>query len=76
MVVTVFRPGKVGKVLTVRFFGVAGRDAQARLLWSDAEPARVSLSDASEKAFRRLAGTVDVPARVIVTLWAESSSDS
>jgi alpha-mannosidase len=65
------KPSDDGKALIVRLYGASGKDAVARLTWSQPAPKVVWLSDASELPVKPAAESIEVPAWGIVTLRAE-----
>ena len=71
VLVTGFKPSDDGKVLIVRLFGASGKAKTAKVAWSQPEPRSLWLSDTSEKALRKVADVIEVPAWGVVTLRAE-----
>ena len=71
VVATALKPSDDGKALILRLFGAGGRDAVARIAWSQPAPKAVWLSDASEQPLRPAGEAIEVPAWGIVTLRAE-----
>ncbi len=69
VLVTALKPSDDGKACIVRLFGASEKMANAKLTWS--KPAKVWLSDTSERPTKKLSGEVPVPAWGVVTLRAE-----
>jgi hypothetical protein len=71
VLVTALKPSDDGKAIIVRLYGASGKDAVAKLAWSQPAPKAVWLSDASELPLKSAPETIEVPAWGIVTLRAE-----
>jgi alpha-mannosidase len=71
VIVGAMKPSDDGDALIVRLYGASGKDAQAKLRWSDPKPKKVWLSDASEQPLHETGDQVDVPGWGIVTLRSE-----
>jgi len=71
VLVTALKPSDDGKAIIVRLYGASGKDAVAKIAWSQPAPKAVWLSDASEQPLTSAAEAIDVPAWGIVTLRAE-----
>ncbi len=71
VVVAGLKPTDDGRGWLVRLFDASGQAQQVKLAWSEPVPAKLSLSDTSEKAGAAVTGSVEVPAWGIVTLRAE-----
>jgi alpha-mannosidase len=71
VVVTAFKPSDDGKGWIVRLFGASGKAEKVKLAWASPAPARVWLSDTSEKPGEKAGPAVEVPGWGIVTLRAE-----
>ena len=71
VLVNALKPSDDGKAIIVRLYGVSGKDAVAKLTWSQPEPKTVWLSDASEQPLKVAPESIEVPAWGGVTLRAE-----
>jgi alpha-mannosidase len=71
VLVSALKPSDDGKAIIVRLYAAAGKDAVAKLVWSQPEPKSVWLSDGSEQPLKSVAGDIAVPAWGLVTLRAE-----
>ncbi|MEI8376439.1 MAG: glycosyl hydrolase-related protein [Planctomycetota bacterium] len=71
VLVSALKPSDDGKAIIVRLHGASGKDAVAKLTWSQPVPKTVWLSDASEQPLTTATETIEVPAWGIVTLRAE-----
>ena len=71
LLATALKPSDDGKAIIVRLYGASGKNAVARLTWSQPVPKAVWLSDASEQPLNPAAEAIEVPAWSIVTLRAE-----
>jgi alpha-mannosidase len=71
VLVTALKPSDDGRALIVRLFGAATKSRSATLQWGAARPKAVFLSDTSERAGRKIAGRIEVPAGGLVSLRAE-----
>jgi alpha-mannosidase len=71
VLVNALKPSDDGKAIIVRLYGVSGKDALAKLTWSQPEPKTVWLSDASEQPLKVAPESIEVPAWGVVTLRAE-----
>lgn len=60
-----------GRAIIVRLFGVSSANESARLAWRGIRPAKVSLTDLTERPGRSVTGRVDVPAHGVVSLRAD-----
>ncbi|MCX8156298.1 MAG: hypothetical protein N3J91_07625 [Verrucomicrobiae bacterium] len=65
------KPSDDGRALIARLYGASGQNRQATLRWGSFRPARVTLSDTSEKPGSALQDTVPVPGYGLVTLRLE-----
>lgn len=70
VLVTALKPSDDGKALIVRLLGASGRAETARLEWAKA-PAKIWLSDTSEKPLKPASPNVPVPGWGVVTLRVE-----
>jgi alpha-mannosidase len=68
--VLTLKPSDDGAALIVHLFGASGKDAIANLIWAQT-PARLWLSNTSEKPLTPISGPVTVPAWGVVTLRAD-----
>jgi alpha-mannosidase len=73
--VTALKPSDDGKALIVRLFGASGKTESVRLKWSAPQPAKVSLSDNSERPGMASNGAIEVPGFGIVTVRAELAAE-
>ena len=71
VLVSALKPSDDGKATIVRLFGASGRNEKVKLSFSDPAPARIWLSDTSERAKAPASNTVEVPGWGIVTLRVE-----
>ena len=69
--VTALKPSDDGKALIARLYGAGGKDERIKLNFSEPKPARLWLSDTSERPLKKLGAEVAVPAWGIVTVRAE-----
>ncbi|WCJ59372.1 hypothetical protein NXS98_16885 [Fontisphaera persica] len=65
------KPSDDGKALIARLYGASGQTRQATLRWGSFRPARITLSDTSEKPGAPVNDTVTVPGYALVTLRLE-----
>jgi alpha-mannosidase len=71
--VSALKPSDDGRGLILRLFGLTDDPQQTTLAWADPAPAKVFLSDNSERPRQACGSTVEVPAHSIVTVRAEWS---
>jgi alpha-mannosidase len=71
VLVSAMKPSDDGRAIIVRLYGASGKDAQAKLTWSDPAPKKTWLSDAGEQPLQEAGERIDVPGWGIVTLRAE-----
>jgi hypothetical protein len=71
VLVTALKPSDDGKATIARLFGASGITRKVKLSWSEPAPAKVWLSDTSERPGATVPGAIEVPAWGIVTLRAE-----
>jgi alpha-mannosidase len=62
------KPSDDGKALIVRLFAAGGKDAKAKILWTDRRARQAWLSDTSERPGTRVEGPIEVPAWGLVTV--------
>ncbi len=71
VLVSAMKPSDDGHAIIIRLYGASGKDATARLKWSDPVPKKTWLSDASEQPLKEAGDRIDVPGWGTVTLRAE-----
>jgi hypothetical protein len=71
VVVVALKPADDGKGSIVRLFGASGAPQSVKLAWLSPAPAKVWLSDTSEKAKQPAGKTIEVPSWGVVTVRAE-----
>ena len=71
VLVSAMKPADEGRAVIVRLYGASGKDARAKLAWSDPAPKKVWLSDAGEQPLQEAGPEIEVPGWGIVTLRAE-----
>ena len=71
VLVSAMKPSDDGHAIIVRLYGASGKDATARLNWSDPVPKKTWLSDASEQPLKEAGDRIEVPGWGTVTLRAE-----
>lgn len=71
VMVSALKPSDDGKGMVLRLFGLSDRAEKVTLAWSEPRPARVFLSDNSERPRQACGDSVEVPAHSLVTLRAE-----
>jgi len=69
VLVTSLKPSRDGKALIVRLFAL--EKTEARLVWADPQPRRVTMSNLSEEPGEELSGAIPLPRMGLVTLRAE-----
>ncbi len=68
VLVTCFKPSEDNEGWIVRLFGAAGRADNAKLTWRGSPPAKIWLSNATEKPLAKAGQPIEVPPYGIVTL--------
>ncbi len=71
MLVSAMKPSDDGRAIIVRLYGASGKDAMAKLTWSDPAPKKTWLSDASEQPLKEAGDRIEVPGWELVTLRAD-----
>lgn len=71
VLVTALKPANHGTGWVVRLYGASGQSRKVKLDWGETQPARVFLSDLSERPGKIVKGAVEVPAWGLVTLRTE-----
>jgi hypothetical protein len=71
VLVSAMKPSDDGRAIIVRLYGASGKDATAKLMWSDPKPKKTWLSDASEQPLKEAGDHIEVPGWGTVTLRAE-----
>jgi len=71
VLVTALKPSDDGRAVVVRLFGASAEPKSATLKWGSTQPARVFLSDTSERAGKPAGNRIEIPASGLVTLRAE-----
>ncbi|HRT56267.1 MAG TPA: polysaccharide lyase family protein [Candidatus Paceibacterota bacterium] len=71
VMVSALKPADDGKGLVLRLFGLSNKPEKVTLAWSEPKPAKVFLSDNSERPRQPGGDSVEVPAHSLLTLRAE-----
>lgn len=71
VIVTALKPSDDGRAWIVRLFGASGKDHKVKLTWAAPQPAKVWLSNTSEKPVAAAPSEISVAGWEVVTLRAE-----